>query len=235
MNSTTVATFLKDNNQPLYGLERTGEVNLYVLFYQNLIITSLFDFKATNISSARMDALSFMYWGIGRLLIYLGYSFSPISAHQKRIFNYFENIHEIEKRFSKVIENTNKWLLGSSDYNTIEVGAALTEALLYMNNLLLLSDVTLEQVLYRALEIFGKQWKLPEGKVDEEIRRLDKIRKKSLDTANEEGQQTNKDLSRILNMSKSKPKKIFTAGTRLVRNTRGMRGSSNINGRQKRK
>lgn len=232
MGSTTVRSFLKDNNQPLYGLERTQEVNLYVLFYQNLIITSLFDLKKAKVNSARRDALAFMYWGVSRFLLYLGYSFSPGSIHNTKVFNYFSNIYEIEYRFASMCENTNKWLIGSTDFDTITVGDALTEALGYMNNLLVLCETTLGEVLYRALEIFGKQWKLPEQGIDSEIRRLDTIRKKFLSMERLEDQINDKNLLRILPSLKQPTKKLFTIGTRQARNIRVMQRSGNTRERK---
>src|SRR3990167_8764935 len=117
MNALTVKQYLRDNNQSLYGLERSSPVNLYILFYHNLMHQAFFDIKASTTTETRLNELALMYFGVSRIIIYLGYEFRPTSNPSKKL-DYFSNIYEIERSLSAILEYQNNWLLGVWDYPT---------------------------------------------------------------------------------------------------------------------
>ena len=213
--SLTVRQYLYGNSQPLYGLERTDPVNLYVLFYHNLIVQSFLDFKRLSVKEDKEIGLAVLYWAVSRLILYLEDKFTPIPEENRINYNLYTNIMDIEHEIATMSANINSWLLGVTDYKTLDILKSLNNMLPYLYNLTQIVGTTVEELLDIAVQLFDKKWKFPsKDEATADNRRLDVIRKKLLEgTDAEEDPLKNKFSAIVQKKRKLKRKKTWVIGS----------------------
>lgn len=163
----------------------------------NLLISSAFDLQSSNDKDTELRAIGLMYFSVGQMLEELGDKFVP-NPKPKLNLNYWVNTHNINIAIAELLQLQNEWIFNDKTFKTVKACALLQSLCISLHNLVLISKVSVDDVLKSTLHWLEEE----RGLTVNPVSQIAKLRKKFLNTIKLDGLPMQLDSKTIPNLTK---------------------------------